>query len=54
MARFGLKGGYEAQYWPGLNQLTRFAQVNLRQAIDVPFSGDLGFHGWTLGARFDF
>jgi hypothetical protein len=53
--RFRIQGGYEAQYWPSFNQLTRIAEVtNINMDMVFPFSGDLGFHGWTAGVRFDF
>ena len=51
--RFRIQGGYEAQYWPGFNQLNAITSGTGATTL-TPFTGDLGFHGWTIGTRFDF
>jgi hypothetical protein len=51
--RFRIQGGYEAQFWPGFNQFTGLNSAT-QGSVVFPFTGDLGFHGWTVGTRFDF
>jgi len=43
---FGLKLGYELQYWFGMNHMVQNAQANQ--------AGDLAFQGGTVDVRFDF